>query len=71
MDLFMRMVGTQQKHACAVYSNQPLKGDFQRRNVQEEINAHPKHEVAIDPIGKSIIESIQFCMIVKERTKRL
>ena len=45
------------KHACAVYSNRPPKGDFQRRNVQEEINAHPKREVAIDPVGKSIIES--------------
>ena len=45
------------KHACAVYSNRPPKGEFQRRNVQEAINAHPKREVAIDPIGKSTIES--------------
>ena len=44
------------KHACAVYSNQPPKGDF-KDEMSEEINAHPKREVAIDPIGKSIIES--------------
>ena len=40
-----------------MYSNRPPKGNFQRRNVQEEINAHPKRKVAFDPVGKSIIES--------------
>jgi acetyl-CoA C-acetyltransferase len=45
------------KHACAVYSNRPPEGHFQRRNVQKEINTHPQREVAINPEGKSTIES--------------
>jgi acetyl-CoA C-acetyltransferase len=45
------------KHACAVYSNRPPEDHFQRRNVQKEIDTHPQREVAINPAGKSIIES--------------
>ena len=45
------------KHACAVYHNEPPKGQFRRMNVQEEINAYPKREVEENPIGKSVVEA--------------
>ena len=41
------------KHACAVYHNEPPKGQFRRMNVQEEIETSPKSEVEENPIGKS------------------
>ena len=45
------------KHACAVYHNEPPKGQFRRMNVQEEIEASPKREVEENPIGKSVVEA--------------
>ena len=45
------------KHACAVFHNEPPKGQFRRMNVQEEIEASPKREVEENPIGKSVVEA--------------
>ena len=45
------------KHACAVYHNEPPKGQFRRMNVQEEIETSPKREVEENPIGKSVVEA--------------
>ena len=45
------------KHACAVYHNEPPKGQFRRKNVQEDIETSPKREVEENPIGKSVVEA--------------
>ena len=45
------------KHACAVYHNEPPKGQYRRMNVQEEIETSPKREVEENPIGKSVVEA--------------
>ena len=45
------------KHACAVFHNEPPKGQFRRMNVQEEIETSPKREVEENPIGKSVVEA--------------
>ncbi len=45
------------KHACAVYGSDPPKKDFQREDLQSEIDTYPTRTVDESPSGDSVIEA--------------
>ena len=45
------------KHACAVYGSDPPKNDFQREDLQSEIDTHPIRKVVESPSGDSVLEA--------------